>query len=365
MQRRTFIQATLGSFLAIPAMAAMERKQFDEAADILANTVADGQIRAASICVRQGEREFTNAFGGAKSPDAMFLLASITKPISVATLMTLFDQGKFRLEDPVKKFIPEFTGDGREKITIEQLLTHTSGLPDQLSNNNELRKSHATIAEFVAGTVRAPVLFAPGTQYRYSSMGILLAAEIAQRINGVDFRQMVDFHVIKPLKLEHMSMGLGTFKFEDMLPVQMESAAPEAGGGDPSAKEWDWNSRWWREFGSPWGDAHGSASDVAKFFAEFLNADGKILKPETAKLMIQNHTAANLTPRGLGFALGSKASSPQCSEQTFAHAGATGTLAWADPATKTICVILTTLPERALRPHPSRLASDKVAELTS
>jgi CubicO group peptidase (beta-lactamase class C family) len=365
MQRRTFIQTTLGSFLAIPAMAAMERKQFDEAADLLANAVASGQIRAASICVRQGDREFTNAFGEAKSADAMFLLASITKPISVAALMTLYDQDKFRLDDPVKKYIPEFNGYGREKITIEQLLTHTSGLPDQLSNNNELRKSHAAIAEFVAAAVRAPVLFAPGTQYRYSSMGVLLAAEIAQRIIGVDFRQMVDYHVIKPLKLKHMSMGLGTFKFEDMLPVQMESAAPEAGGGDPSAKDWDWNSRWWREFGSPWGGAHGSASDVARFFDEFLDPSGRMLKADSARLMVQNHTAANLTPRGLGFALGSKASSPQCSEQTFSHAGATGTLAWADPATKTICVILTTLPERAVRPHPLRTASDKVAEIAS
>jgi CubicO group peptidase (beta-lactamase class C family) len=363
MQRRTFIQATLGSFFAIPAMAAMDRKQFDEAADILAKAVANEQIRAASICVRQGEREFTNAFGEAKSPDAMFLLASITKPISVAALMTLFDQGKFRLEDPVKKFIPEFTGDGREQIMIEQLLTHTAGLPDQLPNNNELRKSHAELAEFVKETVRTPLLYSPGSQYRYSSMGILLAAEIAQRITGADFKHIVEFHIVKPLRLEHMSIGLGKFNFEDMQPVQMESAAPEAGGGDETAKDWDWNSRWWRDFGSPWGGAHASAADVAKFFAEFLNADGTILKTETAKLMIRNHNLASLAPRGLGFALGAKSSSLRCSEQTFSHAGATGTLAWADPTTKTICVILTTLPEHAMRPHPLRTASDKVAEI--
>jgi CubicO group peptidase (beta-lactamase class C family) len=363
MQRRTFIQATLGSFFAIPAMAAMERTQFDEAANILAKAVASGQIRAASICVKQGDREFKGVFGEAKSPDATFLLASITKPISVAALMTLFDQGKFRLEDPVKKYIPEFAGDGRDQITIEQLLTHTAGLPDQLSNNNDLRKSHAELAEFVKETVRAPLLYSPGSQYRYSSMGILLAAEIAARITGADFRELVEYHVFRPLQLKHSAMGLGEFKLSDTMQVQTESASPEAGGGNPSSKDWDWNSEYWRKLGSPWGGAHASASDVAKFFAEFLNADGKILRPDTAKLMIRNHNPANLAARGLGFALGSKSSSPRCSEQTFSHAGATGTLAWADPATKTICVILTTLPDRAVRPHPLRTASDKVAEM--
>ena len=81
--------------------------------------------------------------------------------------------------------------------------------------------------------------------------------------------------------------------------------------------------------------------------------------------MTQNHNPAGLTPRGLGFALGSKASAPSCSEETFAHSGATGTLAWADPATDTICVVLTTLPERAAKPHPMRVASDKVAEIAT
>ena len=86
------------------------------------------------------------------------------------------------------------------------------------------------------------------------------------------------------------------------------------------------------------------------------------MKPETARLIVQNHNPAGLTPRGLGFAIGTRAGSPRCSEKTFGHNGATGTLAWADPASDTICVILTTLPERAANPHPARMASDRVAE---
>jgi CubicO group peptidase (beta-lactamase class C family) len=365
MRRRTFLQCAVGSCLASPLMAAVEERRFDSAARVLADAVAEGNISAASIYVRQRGEEFAQAFGAAKTTDAIFLLASISKPISAAALMTLFDTGGFQLDDKVAKFIPDFTGGGREQITIEQLLTHISGLPDQLPDNPSLRSAHAPLSEYVAKTVRTPLLFAPGSKYSYSSMGILLASEIARRISGQEFIRLVEQRVLKPLGMNHSALGLGSFKLEETMHCQMELAAPEAGGGDPNAKDWDWNSPYWRQLGSPWGGVHASASDVAKFFAEFLHAMGKVVKPETARLMTQNHNPAGLTPRGLGFALGSKASAPNCSEQTFAHSGATGTLAWADPATDTVCVVLTTLPERAAKPHPMRMASDRVAAVVA
>jgi CubicO group peptidase (beta-lactamase class C family) len=69
-----------------------------------------------------------------------------------------------------------------------------------------------------------------------------------------------------------------------------------------------------------------------------------------------------LPPRGLDFDLGAWAGSPVCSEATFGHSGSTGMLAWADPRTDTICVMLTTLPAPAGHPHPRAVASDRVAE---
>src|SRR5262249_24635146 len=156
------------------------------------------------------------------------------------------------LDDLVQKFIPEFKGDGREKITIQQLLTHVSGLPDQLPNKNELRRKHAPLSEFVKEAIRTPLLFAPGTKYEYSSMAIMLAAEIAQRITKTDFLPFVDKTVFQPLGMKHSALGLGDFKLADLMKVQTEHAAPESGGGDPSAKEWDWNSEYWRKLGAPW-----------------------------------------------------------------------------------------------------------------
>jgi CubicO group peptidase (beta-lactamase class C family) len=131
---------------------------------------------------------------------------------------------------------------------------------------------------------------------------------------------------------------------------------------DPGA---DWNSPYWRRLGSPWGGVHASAPDVARFLAEFLHQQGKVVRPETARLMIRNHNPDGLTSRGLGFSVGARAGSPGCSEATFGHTGSTGTLAWADPRTETICVVLTTLPARAGRPHPRSLVSDRVAEATA
>jgi CubicO group peptidase (beta-lactamase class C family) len=313
--------------------------------------------------VVQKDKPFTRHFGKAASGDAMFLLGSISKPINVAAFMTLFDQGKFHLDDHVRKFLPAFSGDGRDSVTIRHLLTHVSGLPDQLANNSELRERHAPLTEFAEQSIRTRLDFAPGARYQYSSMGILLAARIAELTSGSDMLTLVDRTVFGPLGMKHSAQGLGRFKLEEMVACQMEGAAPESGSGDPEAKEWDWNSPYWRKLGAPWGGTHASAPDVARFLDEFLGARGQALKPETARLMIKNHNPAGpgFMPRGLGFGVGKGAGSPGCSEQTFGHTGSTGTLCWADPASETICVVLTSLPSRAALRHPRELAAERVA----
>jgi CubicO group peptidase (beta-lactamase class C family) len=246
-------------------------------------------------------------------------------------------------------------------VTIRHLLTHSSGLPDQLVDNNALRRRHAPLSEFVEQATHAPLDFAPGARYQYSSMGILLAARVGEIVSGSDMLTLVDRNVFRPLGMKHSAQGLGGFKLEEMVSCQMEGAAPESGSGDPDAKEWDWNSPYWRKLGAPWGGTHASAPDVARFLGEFLGSRGKVVKPETARLMIQNHNPAGLMPRGLGFAVGKESGSRGCSTRTFGHTGSTGTLCWADPASDTICVVLTSLPGRAVQPHPRDLAGERVA----
>ncbi len=91
---------------------------------------------------------------------------------------------------------------------------------------------------------------------------------------------------------------------EEMVSCQMDGAAPESGSGDPQAREWDWDSPYWRKLGAPWGGTHAAAPDLARFLGEFLRARGQVVKPETARVMIRNHNPAAFTPRGLGFGVG-------------------------------------------------------------
>jgi CubicO group peptidase (beta-lactamase class C family) len=361
MQRRTFLGAALAASTVSRLLAARGGERWDGAAEVLERAAAAKQVDAAVLHVVQGDESYTRRFGKAASDDAMFLLGSISKPINIAAVMTLFDHGKFELDDRAQKFLPAFTGDGRDEVTIRQLLTHVSGLPDQLADNNELRARHAPLSAFAERAARAPLGFAPGSQYRYSSMGILLAARIAEIVSGTDILALVARSVFEPLGMKHSAQGLGRFKLEDMVACQMDGAAPESGGGDPRSKEWDWNSPYWRKLGAPWGGTHASAADIGKFLAEFMRAEGKVVRPETARLMTKNHNPPGFTPRGLGFAVGRESGSPACSDRTFGHTGSTGTLCWADPASETICVVLTSLPRRAAQPHPRELAAERVA----
>ena len=361
MQRRTFLGAALAASTATPLFAAVRTRRWDDAAEVLEQAAAAKQVDAAVLHVVQRHESYTRRFGKAAADDAMFLLGSISKPINVAAVMTLFDEGKFKLDDRVKKFLPAFTGDGRDDVTIRHLLTHVSGLPDQLADNNELRRRHASLTEFAERAARAPLGFAPGSKYQYSSMGILLATRVAELTSGSDMLALVERCVFQPLEMKHSAQGLGRFKLADMIACQREGAAPESGAGDPQAQEWDWNSLYWRKLGAPWGGTHASAPDIGKFLAEFMRAGGKVVRPETARLMTKNHNPPGFTPRGLGFGVGRESGSPGCSEQTFGHTGSTGTLCWADPASETICIVLTSLPRRAAQPHPRELAAQRVA----
>lgn len=343
MNRRSLM--TLLTGIAATKSHSTSPARMHSALQIIQTQIDSGTLQAAVLHVRRGDQVTQHVFGKAR-PDSMFLLGSITKPLAVAVpVMILVDRGEVKLSDHAVKYLPEFNEGARKQITVEQLLTHTSGLPDQLENNNELRARHAPLAEFVKGAVRTPLLFAPGTKYHYQSMGILLAAEIVERVTKTPLPEFLQQHVFAPLDMSHSVLGLGKFKKSDMVPMQTEHAAPEAGGGDPKAREWDWNSDYWRNLGAPWGGAHSSAADVSAFLHSFLHPDGKVLREETARLMIRDHTPTLEAHRGIGFVVGPDGLGKGCSPRVFGHAGSTGTLAWADPATDTTFVLLTALPK--------------------
>jgi len=364
MDRRTLLTAAGAAMIAGPARAAWREPDLEKAAARMQSWVADGRVQGASVLVRQrnkaGAHLFSRNYGTATGPEPIFLLASITKPMTAAAVMTLVDAGKLSLDDHVTKFFPQFTGGGRGQITLRHCLTHTGGLPDMLPDDEMLRQKHATLTDFRDGAFKAPLKFKPGTSYSYSSMGILIASLIAQKISGVLFAKFIADKVFRPLGMTRTSMGLMGLPKNQTVPSQAAPAVTAA--GKESWHDWNWNSDYWRGLGAPWGGALGPAVDIGRFYEEFLLKRGTILKPETEALMIANQSPPGVKASGLGFDLPPSVGARSCGPATFGHNGSTGTLSWCDPGTGTICVVLTSLYAAAVRPHPTRLVSELVAQ---
>ncbi len=371
MQRRRFLYQTLGALGLSAACSAPVKEpeaeavslnpaKLDEAAAFIEKWVDDGKLRAASLTVGLDGERFAWGFGDAKDePDTIFLLASITKPMTAIAMMALADRGELTLQDPVHRFIPEFTDGDRKDITIKDILCHTSGLPDQLPENVELRKRQAPLEEFVERAIKTPLLFKPGAEQKYQSMGLLLASEVAQRITNKPFREFLKEVVFTPLGMQHSALGLGGFKIPETAQSQVEEAPALYGGGDNSS--WDWNSLYWRDLGAPWGGAHSTGSDLTRLLDYFLDPDERVLKPETARAMLANQNG-DLPAWGIGFAVAPGSFGQGCSDRTFGHSGATGTLFWADQGTRLTFVMLTTLPARVSRKTLINPVSDMVSE---
>jgi len=343
MLRRTFLAQ---------ALLALRQDRLDEAEKILSKATSSKEVTVASLAVRNRTRTVLSTVGDFKGESELpFLIASITKPMTVTAVMVLAGKGEVKLEDRVGKFIPEFTGGDRSLVTVKHLLTHTSGLPDMLPDNERLRARQAPLKEFVALTCQTPLLFKPGTKCQYQSMGILLAAEIAERVTTLPFREFLKRSVFDPLGMTDTSLGLGGRRIGETAPCQVTGNL-----------DWNWNSPYWRNLGAPWGGAHSTSRDILKFLDYFLKPDSRVLKPEAAETMIVNQNAGLNEPWGLGWAVKKSRMGRACSSRAFGHSGSTGTVCWADPATDTSFALLTTKPAAESRDTILTPVSDLISE---
>lgn len=311
--------------------------RFAEAERLVDTAVSTGRVESAVLRIEQGGEVTERAFGRART-DSVFLIASITKPMTALAVMTLVDRGQLGYHDRAADHLPELTDGDRDRITVGQLLTHTSGLPDMLPDDLALRRRCAPLSEFVRGALTTPLLFPPGTRTSYQSMGILLAAEIVQRITGVAFRDHLRTEVLEPLGMSSTTLGLGRHDLADVVRVQVEQAGLPGDGAETAA--WDWNSRWWRDLGAPWGGAHSTAADIARFLDAFLRPNGIPVRAEVMHRMTIDQNRGLDQPYGIGWAV---------TPSTFGHRGATGTCCWAEPAADGTVVLLTSLPARVSR----------------
>jgi len=283
----------------------------------------------------------------------IFLIASLTKPVTAAAVALLVERGQVLLDDRVGRYIPAFRGDERRKVRVIHLLTHTSGLPDMLPENVALRSRKASLEAFVEGTCRTPLLFAPGTGCRYQSKGILLLGAIVESVAGMPLRDFLAREFFAPLGMADSCLGLGSLPRERVARVNI---TPEEAQTD-----WHWNSDYWRDLGAPWGGMHATVEDYARFLWLFLDGGRsgarQVLARSTVQTMLANQIVAMpLIPDkvkarqawGLGWRLNGPRGADHLPEigsaGVFGHLGATGTMAWADPESGLSCVLFTNQP---------------------
>jgi CubicO group peptidase (beta-lactamase class C family) len=328
----------------------LDPERLERAANLLTDEIEKRSMSAASLTVgRHGSVAFSRGFGTVRpdsseevAADSVFLLASISKPISVCALMLLVERGVVGLNDRVQSHLPEFEGEYKQDVRVRHILSHTSGMPDMVPENVDLRKAHAPMSGFVAAALKTPLLFPPDTDFRYQSKGILLAGEIVERNTGAALRDFLKTEVFDVVGMEQTSLGLGGRAIADTVWCGTDI--------DEKQAEHDWgpNSPYWRDAGHPWGGVHSSGPDLARLLQVFLDEgqpDSALFSPSTIREMIRDHNAHLRAPWGLGWGLRDSLVwnffGDICSARTFGHTGATGTVAWADPESGMSCVILT------------------------
>ena len=327
--------------------------------------IAPQMVGGAIVVGRHGKttepRYFGHMAAGKDAPrmrsDAAFLLASITKPIVYLAALQLVERGKLNLTDRVTRYFPEFAAHHKEETLVQHLFTHTSGLPDMLTNNVELRKAHAPLDKFLQHAIRDTVpLFPPGTNLSYQSMGTLVVAGLVQELSDMSISDYLQKNIFEPLGLEASTLGR-----RHLLPsriVQVQRPGFLAAKDDPEVTDYDWNSDYWQNFGAPWGGMYSTPDDFAVICQMLLNRgvwNGKrLLSRATVEKLSTSRlddmpdlpdSVRRSQPWGLGWRMNQPAMSDSWGDllhpSVFGHTGASGTLVWIDPENDAFCILFT------------------------
>jgi beta-lactamase class C len=310
----------------------------------------------------------------AVTASSLFHLASIGKPMAALATMLLVEGGEIGLDEPLAAILPEFAGDGRDAITVRQLLAHTSGLaqdPD-LTNVPPGSDTAAELRTYLTARPVVPV----GSKVEYSNIGYGLLGLIIEKVSGTSFADFMRTRLFGPIGMTDAHLAPDPALYDRIVQVR---GTPEP--GSPFER---FNSAHARRQTHPAGNIIGTPVDVAAFLQLFLNggrAGGvQVAAPATLRLMTTNQTQGlrggiegfmtwEDCAWGLGFDLrGTKLphyAGELAAPQTFGHTGVAGTFAWADPTRELICVMLANqmLYNRWNTPHWSRFSTAVVASL--
>ena len=283
--------------------------------------------------------------------DALFWIASMTKPVTGAAILMLQDDGKLNVGDPVAKYLPEFanlkTPSGKPaNLTITQILTHTSGLGEA---TGPAAQQARTLADLVPIWLAAPMQYEPGAQWKYTQSGINAAARIVEVVSGMTFDAFLQKRLFDPLGMKDT-----TFYPSDAQRARLATAYAknkETGALESVPPRPEFGPRDRPPQGN--GGLYSTAPDYARFCQMLLNGgtlDGRrylsaaamkfLTTPQTGDLptgFFQGDTYGN---RGTNYGWGIATSilrtphdgvAAMLSPGTYGHGGAWGTQAWIDP----------------------------------
>jgi uncharacterized protein YbbC (DUF1343 family)/CubicO group peptidase (beta-lactamase class C family) len=331
---------------------------------VIEEAIANKKLPGAVVLVgRKGSIVWRKAYGARTiepareemTPDTIFDLASLTKVVATTTsIMILVERGKLRLSDPVSLHIPELKGEGRDRITIEHLLTHVSGYAPDF----DLRERWTGYDEAIKRLIKEPLRNPPGTRFTYSDIGFITLGEVVARISGMPLDQFAQKNIFGPLRM--LNTG---FRPTPSLQTRIAPTEKRRGQmsylGDTGINAGAEGEVWLR------GEVHdptsyrmngvaghaglfSTADDLAIYCRMILNGGTyggvRILAPLTVAEMTRPRVvASNGATRGLGWDMNTTFSSNRGELfplGSFGHTGFTGTSMWLDPASEMFVVFL-------------------------
>jgi CubicO group peptidase (beta-lactamase class C family) len=200
--------------LALSAGVFAQNKNNAEFDKILSSQFKADAPGCAALVMKKGEVVYRKAFGKANlelnvpmQPGMIFRIGSITKQFTAVAILQLEEQGKLSLQDEITKFIPDYPTHGY-KITVEHLLTHTSGIKSYTGMKEattDIMRKDMTPKELIDFFKDQPMDFEPGTKYLYSNSGYALLGYIIEKVSGESYAQYLENHIFKPLGLKNTS----------------------------------------------------------------------------------------------------------------------------------------------------------------
>lgn len=334
-----------------PGSASGPRKQpveaqarFKPIASIVQQAVDEGTIPGAVVLIgHNGRVVYRQAFGSrslepSREPmtaDTIFDLASLTKCIATATsVMQLVESGRVRLNDRVSAYLPDFAQNGKQDITVRELLTHYSGLAPDL----DLKQPWEGRDVAYRMAMEQKPEYAPGTRFLYSDINFETLGFLVEKVTGEPLNEYALDHVFKPLGMKDTRFLPPSEWSPRIAPTQYDENGHMLRGTvhDPTA----------RRMGGVAGHAglFSTADDLSRFAQEMLSGHTILSRLSIEKMSTPQQPANAASLRGLGWDIDSPFASNRgelLPVGSFGHTGFTGTSLWMDPVTNTYVILLT------------------------